>query len=259
MTPQTPVSGVAVALTICRRELIRFFRQPARIAAAIGTPMLLWVLLTSGFGDSLVRDSLGASYASFLLPGVMSLVAVFAAIFSSISVIEDRREGWLQSVLVSPAPRWSIALGKMLGGGVMAFVQAAMLLLALLLLDVQPGIVGIAWSLLGIATLSFSMAGLGLMFAWRCETTASFHAVMNLVFMPMWMLSGAFFPVSGAHAWMAWLIRINPLTWATEAVRGPLTGLPASDWSGAMTISVIFAIGMLGLATWIVTKPSKSS
>lgn len=248
-------SGLAIAAVICRRELIRFVRQPAKMAAAIGTPLLLWLLMASGFADSLGPESLGdIAYSAFLLPGVMTLVAVFAAIFASISIIEDRRDGWLQSVLASPAPRWSIALGKVAGGGIVAWVQAAILLPSLLLLDVTVTWPVIAMMLAALGVVSIAMAAMGVAFAWKCETTGSFHAVMNLVFMPMWLLSGAFFPADGAAEWMQPLVLINPLTWATHAIRAPLLGEPAAV---AMLISCAFAIAMLLIAVTIVARVRK--
>ena len=100
---------------ILKRELIRFTRQPSRIGAAIGTPLILWVFMASGFSGSMSMGNPGVadttaspstSYSLYLLPGMMTLVAMFTAIFSSISIIEDRTEGCLQSVLVAPSPRW---------------------------------------------------------------------------------------------------------------------------------------------------------
>ena len=251
----TRPSGLAIAGVICRRELVRFVRQPAKMIAAIGTPVLLWLLMASGFADSLGREALGdVPYSAFLLPGIMTLVAVFAAIFASISIIEDRRDGWLQSVLASPAPRWSIAGGKIAGGGVVAWVQAAILLPSVLLLEVTVSWQTVAVMLIALAVISLAMAGMGVAFAWRCETTGSFHAVMNLVFMPMWLLSGAFFPIDGASDWMRPLVLINPLTWATHAIRAPLLGEP---WLLALTISCAFAAVMLVLAIITVGRARK--
>lgn len=246
------VTGVIV-----RRELILFVRQPARVAAAIGTPCLLWLFMGSGFAQSFRPEQLGeASYASYLLPGMMTLVAVFAAIFSSISIIQDRRDGWLQSVLVSPAPRWSIALGKTLGGAIVAWAQAALLLAAAPLLDIHLTFGAVILALLGVAATSVAMTAIGVAFAWRTETTAAFHAVMNLVFMPAWLLSGALFPPQGASAWLGLVVRLNPLSWCTQAIRDPLLGEPSLT---ALAGSLVFAGAALTCATWIVSAPTKRS
>ncbi len=252
----SPTSPWVVTGVIVRRELLLFVRQPSRIAAAIGTPCLLWLFLGSGFAQSFRAPAqLGeASYASYLLPGMMTLVAVFAAIFSSISIIEDRREGWLQSVLVSPAPRWSIALGKTLGGAIVAWVQAALLLAAAPLLDIHLTFGAVLLTLFAVAVTSIAMTAIGVAFAWRTETTAAFHAVMNLVFMPAWLLSGALFPPQGAAGWLEVVVHLNPLSWCTQAIRGPLLGQPSLL---ALVGSLVFAGAAIAWATWVVSAPTK--
>jgi ABC-2 type transport system permease protein len=254
---QPAATGLAIAWTLARRELIHFVRQPARIVAAIGTPLLMWVFLAGGFGESLRPGTFDSpTYASYLLPGMMTLVATFAAIFASISIIEDRRGGWLQSVLVSPAPRWAIALGRIAGGAMVAFAQSALLMLALPFVHAAVTVSGVLAALLALAFTCIAMTALGLMFAWRSETTASFHAVMNIVFMPMWLLSGAFFPAGSASPWIRWPMLINPLTWCTEAIRAPLTGETAVGW-GWLVAAGAFALAMFAAATAVISAPSR--
>lgn len=248
------VSGRRVVGVIWRRELLRFWRQPVRIVAAIGTACLLWIVMGSGLGSSFQSGAEQGGYAAYLLPGAMTLVCMFTAIFSSISVIEDRQEGWLQSVLASPAPRWAIAAGKIAGGATVAWAQAAVLLPAAPLVGLTLSTASVLLALAALALTSIALTALGMLFAWRCETSSGFHAVMNLVFMPMWVLSGSLFPVSGAHPWMAWLLTINPLSWCTQAIRAPLIGAPSAIWFAA---TAAFAAAMVLAATSLVSRPSK--
>jgi ABC-2 type transport system permease protein len=256
MTSAADARGLVVTAVLFRRELIRFVRQPARIAAAVGTPCVLWLFLAGGFAEALRPQPLGdASYASFLLPGMMTLVAVFAAIFSSMSIIEDRNDGWLAAVLVSPVPRWAIALGRITGAAAVAWAQAAVLLPLAPLLDVHLSIASALVALAGLAVTSLGMTAVGVAFAWRTETTAGFHAVMNLLFAPLWLLSGSIFPVQGAAPWLARLTGLNPLTWCTQAIRGPLAGTP---WSASLIAAAVFAGAALLAAIWIVARPARS-
>ena len=251
-------SGLAVVMVLARRDLVRFLRQPARVAAAIGTPVLLWLFMGSGFAGAFRPAMLDeVSYTAFLLPGVMTLVAVFTSIFASISIIEDRQAGWLQSVLVAPVPRWSIALGKIAGGSFMAWLQAALLLAAVPFVGMEASIPAVLIALAGLALTCIAMTALGAAFAWRSDTTSGFHAVMNLVFMPMWLLSGAFFPPPvGASTWLGWLMWINPLTWCTQAIRQPLLGQEAMlPLLGALA----FAAVMMVIATAMVTRPTTAA
>lgn len=217
------------AVALARREILRFVRTPIRMIAAVGTALLLWLVIGGGLGGSVVLED--AEYRAYLVPGVMTLVVMFAAIFSSIAVIEDRREGFLQAALVSPTPRWAIAGGIVAGGAVVAWAQAALLLplawIAGFPVDALAALVALAVLFIPAVALQ----SLGVAFAWRCRDAASFHAVMNLVLMPLWLLSDAFFPISGAAPWLTWIIRLNPLSWCAEAVRSSLSDGAPSTWS----------------------------
>src|SRR5436853_5756248 len=115
------VSPWPVVGTLCNRELVRFFRQKNRVFGALGQPIIFWLL----FGAGLRSNNL--DYAHFF-PGTLVMILLFTAIFATISIIEDRREGFLQGVLVAPIPRWSMVLGKVLGGTLIALAQGLIFL-----------------------------------------------------------------------------------------------------------------------------------
>ena len=119
------------ALSLCKRELVRFLRQRHRIIGALATPIVFWLLIGAGMGRSFHFEGLpgGGNYLQYFFPGTVLMILLFTAIFSTISIIEDRREGFLQSVLVAPVPRMSIVLGKVLGGTVLAFGQGLIFLI----------------------------------------------------------------------------------------------------------------------------------
>src|SRR5262245_11102954 len=106
--------------TLWERELVRFFRQKSRVIGALAPPVLFWFLIGSGLGKSFrvapMLESSGINYLQYFFPGTVTLIVLFTAIFSTISIIEDRREGFLQSVLVAPLSRASLVLGKIMGG-----------------------------------------------------------------------------------------------------------------------------------------------
>src|SRR5918993_5312260 len=119
------------AISLCHRELVRFLRQRHRVIGALATPIVFWLLIGGGMGRSFRVEGLpgGGDYLRFFFPGTIVMILLFTAIFSTISVIEDRREGFLQSVLVAPVSRMSIVLGKTLGGTVLATLQGLLFLL----------------------------------------------------------------------------------------------------------------------------------
>ncbi|HTL27653.1 MAG TPA: ABC transporter permease, partial [Tepidisphaeraceae bacterium] len=128
-----PVSEIALAearsnfllpaLSLCKRELVRFVRQRHRVIGAFATPIVFWLLIGGGMGRSFRAEGMSGGYMEYFFPGTILMILLFTAIFSTISIIEDRREGFLQSVLVAPIPRMAIVMGKVLGGTILAFGQ----------------------------------------------------------------------------------------------------------------------------------------
>jgi len=212
---------VRPTLTLWQREIVRFYRDRSRIVGALATPILFWLLLGSGFADSFrpTGGGEGVGYAEYFYPGTMVLVVLFTAIFSTISVIEDRREGFLQAVLVAPVARSSVVLGKILGGTTLALGQALLLLAAAPLLGLSLGPLDLLLVVAILFVVSFALTTLGFLIAWRMESTQGFHAIMNLVLIPMWLLSGAFFPAAGASPWLRGIMYLNPLTYGVAALR----------------------------------------
>ncbi|HZR79653.1 MAG TPA: ABC transporter permease [Candidatus Binatia bacterium] len=248
--------------TLWWREVVRFYRQRSRIVGALATPILFWILLGSGFSASFRPPGSPADmgYAEYFFPGTIVLVVLFTAIFSTISVIEDRREGFLQAVLVAPVSRASVVLGKILGGTTLALGQALLLLLAAPLLGIGLGVVDVAVVVAVLFAIAFGLTTLGFLIAWRMESTQGFHAIMNLVLMPMWFLSGAFFPSTGAPAWLRLLMAVNPLTYGLAALRRALypavvvgTDVPTLALSFAITCA--FAILSFVAARALVARP----
>src|SRR5438046_3417073 len=117
------------AFSLCHRELVRFLRQRHRIVGALATPIVFWLVIGAGMNRSFKSDVPGGeNFLRYFFPGTVLMILLFTAIFSTISVIEDRREGFLQAVLVAPVPRMAIVLGKVLGGTVLAFGQGLVFL-----------------------------------------------------------------------------------------------------------------------------------
>jgi ABC-2 type transport system permease protein len=242
------------ALSLCRRELVRFVRQRNRIVGALATPIVFWLLIGMGMGHSFQAGATpdGGDYMRYFFPGTVVMILLFTAIFSTISIIEDRREGFLQSVLVAPIPRMAIVLGKLLGGTILAFGQGLLFLLMAPFIGVHMGPVSLLAACAFLLVVSFALTGLGFCIAWRMSSTQGFHAIMNLFLMPMWFLSGALFPAKGA---LRWIMGANPLTYGLAGLRRsmylgtPVDGLPG--WASCCGVTLLFAAAMFLLASGI--------
>ncbi len=273
-TISTPHSGKALAssqaapdpgvvlpsLSLWWREVVRFYRMRSRVVGVIASPLLFWIVIGSGFGNSFRAQAAGGGqrYLEFFFPGALIMIVLFTSIFTMMSVIEDRREGFLLSVLVAPISRSVIVLGKVLGGTTLATIQGLIFLAFAPLIGIHFTLLRFVAAVICIMLVSFSLTALGFIVAWRLDSTQAFHAIINLFLMPLWMLSGSLFPVSGASSWIALIMRANPLTYGVEALRASLypqvgNGLGLST-VGCLLVLGTFALIMFGIAFAMVNR-----
>jgi ABC-2 type transport system permease protein len=250
--------------TLWYREIVRFMRQRSRVTGAILQPLVFWLLLGAGLKASFKPAGMpaGTNYAQYFYPGVIVLVLLFTAIFATISTVEDRKEGFLQGVLVAPISRATIVLGQALGGTTLALTQGVVFLVLAPLAGIHLSVGAVMVSAAMMAIIAFALTSIGLVIAWRIESTQGFHAIMNLILIPIWMLSGAFFPVEGAPGWLQWTMRLNPLTYAMAALRqGLYLAEPSAigqtpHFEASVAIAIAFAVFAFVLATRVARRAS---
>ena len=214
---------IDAAFALARREVVRFLRQRTRVVGAFAQPVLFWILFGLGIRNSFRfggdGPDAGMAFDEYFFPGIVVLIALFTAIFATISVIEDRKEGFLQGVLVAPVPRAAVVLGKVLGGTALTLVQVWLFLLLAPLAGVPLSPTTFVLVTLHMTVVAAGMTCLGLCIAWPMTSTQGFHAVMSVFLLPLWLLSGAFFPADGAAPVLAWIIRLNPVSYAVAGLR----------------------------------------
>jgi daunorubicin resistance ABC transporter membrane protein len=209
---------------LVRRDLTRFVREKSRVLGALLQPLLFWLMIGSGLGGNFrLPGSEHVSYLEYFFPGVLVMIVLFSAIFTTMSVIDDRHSGFLQSVLVAPGSRASLVLGKCLGSSLVALIQGALFLLlsplagfsfAHMLLG--PLAAGLVLTCLALCTVGFAVA-------WWLDSSTAYHVVMSVLLLPLWVLSGSMFPAR-AGTFLGVLVRANPLSYAVSAVRRGMYG-----------------------------------
>jgi daunorubicin resistance ABC transporter membrane protein len=246
---------VSAALVLWRRELLRFFRQPSRVVGALAQPLVFWLVIGGGLDRSFaVPGAEGVGYLAYFFPGVITMLVLFTSIFSTITLIEDRHAGFLQAVLAAPASRLAIVLGKTLGAATIALAQAA--LLVLLAPAAGFAYASIDWpALLALLALaSLALCAVGFTVAWWLDSSQGYHAVMSVLLLPAWILSGAMFPAARAPAWMAAVMHGNPMSYAVDGVRAalyggaPPAGLAGASPGAALVVTAAFAALALAAA-----------
>ena len=241
------------AFSLWHREVLRFVLDRSRVFSSLGQPIVFWVLFAGALSSSRMPGGIG--YGEYFFCGALAMIVMFTAIFSTITVIEDRKEGFLQGVLVAPVPRAAIALGKIGGAATLAVGHALVFLLLAPLAGVPLSFGAVIGAVGALVLMAFALTGLGFTLAWKMDSTAGYHGIMMVFLMPMLLLSGAFFPASGAHPVMAWIMTFNPLTYPVALLRhafygtGEATaGLPGLGLSLAVTVAFAAATFALGTA-----------
>jgi len=258
--PTAPASaGVTLpAFTLWQREIVRFYRQTTRVVGVLASPLVFWLVIGSGFGTSF-RSGSGPGqqhYRDYFYPGALIMIVLFTSIFAMMSVIEDRKEGFLLSVLVAPVPRSAIVLGKVLGGTTLAAIQGMVFLIFAPFAGVHLDPVQVLLVAVVVFLVSFSLTALGFAIAWPMDSSQAFHGIVNLFLIPLWLVSGALFPISGASGWIRVIMRLNPLTYGVAALRVLLyrnteAGFPLPS---AMATLLLFSLVMFGLAFLMVNR-----
>ena len=258
-------SGVMLpSFSLWWREVIRFYRQRSRVVGVIASPLVFWLVIGSGFGTSFRSGEAAGQqhYLDYFYPGALIMIVLFTSIFTMMSVIEDRKEGFLLSVLAAPVPRSAVVLGKVLGGTTLSAIQGLIFLVFAPFVGIQLGLTVVLLSALIVFLVSFALTALGFAIAWPMDSTQAFHAIINLFLIPLWLLSGALFPLSSASPWLRMLMEVNPLTYGVEALRDVLYPARPGVFSlmASLATLVLFSLFMFGVAFLMVnrrtTKPA---
>ena len=206
------------------RDVLRYWRDRTRIAAALGQPILYLFIFGTGLSSAFavgrgVGTDVEVDYVRFMFPGVLAMTVIFTSVFSAMSIVWDREFGFLREVLVAPISRTSVAVGKALGGSTVACFQAGIVLL----LGPLVGVPLTATLLVSIVPLlfllAFCLSCLGIAIASRMRTMEGFQVLMNFFLMPLIFLSGAFFPLNGLPTWLEVLTRLDPAAYGVDPIR----------------------------------------
>ena len=246
------------------RDVLRYWRDRVRLISSFGQPLLFLIVfgsgLTASLGAGLTKELGDVSYVRFLFPGIVAMAVLFTAVFSAISIVWDREFGFLREVLVAPISRAAVVLGKALGGSTVAMCQGAILLILAPILGVSLDPL-LVLKLLGLMFLTaFALTSMGILIAARLQSMEAFQMLMNFFIMPMFFLSGAFFPLRGLPAWMSVLTRLDPVAYGVDPMRRLLLGADlapgiriASHHLGTVEDGLVlatFAFVMMVLAVW---------
>jgi len=230
---------------ILLRDLKRYWSDRIRVATGLAQPLLYLFVLGSGLGAA---TRLGQSYTPYIFPGVLGMSLLFAATFSAIGIVFDREYGFLKAVLVAPVSRREIALAKVLSGALQGLMQGLLLMCFAPLTGLRPGVLSVLGMLGAMILAALVFSAMGVALAARFKSAEVFPVIMNAVLLPMFFLSGALYPLTGAPRWLTALAWLDPVAYGVDLMRGALLG--TSHFHPALSVAV------LGLAFVLLTWAS---
>jgi daunorubicin resistance ABC transporter membrane protein len=244
---------VGLAACLWKRELLRVGRERARWAGALAQPLLFWLIIGGGLSSTFrIEGAEGIGSLQFFFPGILAMIVLFTTIFATISVIEDRQGGFLQSVLVAPGSRLALVAGKVAGVTTLALAQGAIFLALAPFAGFPLG--EVRWgALLAVALLAcIGMTAMNFTVAWVMDSVQAYHAIMMVVLLPLWFLSGAMFPAP--RGVLGVLMKLNPLTYAVDGFRQALApggmGVRSIPLPIVVVVLALYSVAMLGLASF---------
>lgn len=231
------------------RQLIRYWRTRSRIIGSLAQPVLFLVALGFGLGPMYAQAG-GGNYIQFLAPGIIGMSILFTAMFSGMEVIWDRQLGFLKETLVSPSSRFSIFLGRTLGGATVAMIQGVVLFIITLAIGFRPtSLATLPLSFVYMFLLAYIFTALGTALASKVADMQAFPLIMNFIIMPIFFLSGAIYPLESAPAAIKTIALFDPLSYQIDALRHLLSGVSHFGLmiDGIVTVGCIIGVTTLGI------------
>jgi ABC-2 type transport system permease protein len=234
------------------REIKVFIREYSRLIGALVQPLMWLIIFGTGLGSIISTSSIsGSNYITFIFPGILAMTVLFGSLFFGMYIILDKRVDFLKEVLVAPLSRTTIFFGKVLGGSTDGIIQIIVLMiLGSLFFGIHFTVLSVVASLVIIFLLMISIISLGLTIGSIMSSPEGFGLVTSFLIFPLFLLSGALFPVNNLPSWLHVFVSLNPVSYAVDALRSIVLGLPAS-FGLPMDFGVLigFAIVMIIIGT----------
>jgi len=236
------------------RQIKRYWRSKSRIIGFLAQPLLFLIALGFGFGP-IFQKAGGGDYIEFLAPGIIAMAILFTAMFNGIEVIWDKEFGFLKETLIAPVSRYKIMFGRTLGGATVAMIQGVIVFALSMLIGFKP--ISIMMTLISFVfmfLIAMLFTALGIAIASKLEDMQGFQLIMNFIVMPLFFLSGALFPIDSLPTALKIVIKLNPLSYGVDGIRGALTGISHLGLFLDFIILVITAFVITVIGSYLFSK-----
>lgn len=229
------------------REVKVFMREKSRLLSSLFLPLFWYFIFGAGIGSI---ASVPGNYQHFIFPGFLVMTIIFSSLFNGAYLVWDKKIDFLKGVLVSPLSRTTIFIGKVLGCMTDAVVQASMLLIIGIILGVPFTLSSVLLTILMLFLLAIGLVSLGLIIGSFMESPEGFGLVASFIVYPLFLLSGALYPLSNLPAWMQVLTRINPASYAVDGLRSIIIHSSTLPFTANLSVILCFDITFVMIGTW---------
>jgi ABC-2 type transport system permease protein len=231
------------------REFKVFTREYSRVIGSMVQPLLWLVIFGTGLGSIIEPGAVsGATYQDFIFPGILVMTSLFSSLFFGLYIILDRRVDFLKEVLVAPLNKSTIFFGKVLGGATDGIIQIIILMtFGALFFGIHFSLYSVIISIVIILLLMIAIISLGLTIGSIMTSPEGFGLISSFLIFPLFFLSGALFPVNNLPSWLGAVVRLNPVSYAVDALRTIILGIPSTigifvDFSVLIAFAIIMVI-----------------
>jgi ABC-2 type transport system permease protein len=265
---------------LTNRDLVKWYKNPIQLIISLVQPVVWLGLFGKAFNiGSIFSSQPGVttaevnqinlqtfgttSYFSYLGAGMLAFIILFTAAFAGMSVVWDKRFGFMNKALSTPVGRGSIVIGKIAQSTVRSLIQAVIVLVIAVVLGMDTthfGIFAVGGSFLMLFLMSFGLSSLFVMLALRSSDWQTQMAIINLLNLPLLFASNAMLPVTIMPSWLQTVVKLNPVSYAIDGVRQMLLGSTTTlapvwvDFSVLTGFAVILSFLGIVLSWRLLTK-----
>lgn len=230
------------------REYKVFLAEKSRVVSALFLP-LFWYFIFGG-GVATISTVKGGNYQHFIFPGFLAMTVIFTALFNGAYVVWDKKIDFLKEVLIAPPSRTTIFIGKMVGGMTDALLQAYILLFIGLFLGIPFTFASVLASMGLLLILAAGLVSMGLIIGSFMESPEGFGIVSSFIIYPLFLLSGALYPLDTLPRWLKLLTRIDPASYAVDALRQVILGTSSMPLAFNILVVLAFDVALILVGSW---------
>jgi ABC-2 type transport system permease protein len=243
----TIIKNIKGIYAIWYREFKVFTRERTRVISSLIMPLMWYFIFGGGMGKV---ASVGGDYHQFIFPGFLVMMVIFSSLFNGAYIVWDKKIDFLKEVLIAPLSRTVIFFGKVAGCMTDALLQAMILLIAGIIIRIPFTPLSVLFTIIMLFFLAIGLVSMGLIMGSFMESPESYGIISSAVVYPLFLLSGALYPLKDLPVWLNILTRIDPASYAVDGLRSTILGNSAMGYFPNLMIIIGFDLVLVLTGAW---------